>query len=640
VLKYFLEELPSLIPDYEERQEQIDMAKAVKQAVDGGENLIVEAGTGVGKTLAYLIPLAEYSLENKKRVIISTYSKALQSQIFEKDMPLIEKMFPGIKYEAMFGSENYICIRKHKLLKDKTTLFKNALDTDQIIDFISAGGGLKENSPFELPKEVWDGVKREKATCFEEDCKHFNKCHYWSVRRRMFKADIVIINHHLFFADAMVNRKLLPQASVVVFDEAHKLEDTMRMMCSKKFNSFDFIRLMKDIEGFFKGRRKDAKEARSRVKAETMEAKARLQEFLSSLYGTTALKTSGTVLAAPGMFTGTLELRHMLKDTVFYIKTRATETDSKDEKKFAILLLERLEESAGTLDEWLTGGDGEYFYWIEEEKSRNIVFYITPYDLKKDFEQHIRCNYDTAILTSATLSIADDFSYVKKQFGLDDASSSALNSPFDYRKNSLIYVEKEMAAPQSGDYTGQLIQRCREIIKAVGGGIFMLFTSFDMMKKTYSALFAEFPGIPMMVQGEASPSKIIEKFKSEPSVLFATNTFWQGIDIKGDALKCVVITRLPFEVPDHPLQKAVYAHVVKEGGNDFAEVALPRAVFMLKQGFGRLIRSKDDYGVVMILDSRVAHKSYGRLFINALPETEITSSMDDVTAFFKMKEAV
>ncbi|HRU40162.1 MAG TPA: DEAD/DEAH box helicase, partial [Candidatus Goldiibacteriota bacterium] len=266
MLKYFLEGLPALIPDFEERQEQISMAKAVKKAVDSSENLIIEAGTGVGKTLAYLIPLAQYSTENKKRVIVCTYSKALQSQIFEKDMPIIEKLFPGIKYEAMFGSENYICARKHKKQKEKSSLFANAPDTDSIIDFIAAGGGLRENSSFELPKEAWDAIKREKAECLEENCGHFAKCHYWTVRRRMFKANFVIINHHLFFADAMVGRKLLPQASVVVFDEAHKLEDTMRMMCSLKFDFFEFARLLKDINSFFKGRKRANREAKERVK--------------------------------------------------------------------------------------------------------------------------------------------------------------------------------------------------------------------------------------------------------------------------------------------------------------------------------------------------------------------------------------
>jgi ATP-dependent DNA helicase DinG len=637
MIKYFLEELPSLIPDFEERPEQLAMAKAIKQAVDNEENLIIEAGTGVGKTLAYLIPLADYSIKNKKRVIICTYSKALQTQIFEQDMPLVKKMFPDIKYEAMFGSENYICMRKHRKLKDKSNLFKNAADVDQIIDFIAAGGGLRENSSFELPKETWDEIKREKASCLEEDCKHFSKCHYWSVRRRMFKANFVIINHHLFFADAMVNRKLLPQASVVVFDEAHRLEDTMRMMCSKKFDTFDFVKLLHDIDNFFKGRKKENREPKFRVKAEITAAKEQLQEFSNMVSDKTRLNSSGSALAAPGSFSGSIDLVNLLKDTRYYLKERVSEAESKDEKKFASLLAEKLEESAGNMESWIAGDDRGYFYWVENYKGKNMVFYITPYDLKKDFEQHIRINFDTAILTSATLSIGEDFSYVKKQFGLDDAASNALNSPFDYRKNSLIYLEREMAAPQSGEFGGQLVKKCAEIIRAAGGGIFILFTSFDLMKKTYAALAPEFPGIAMMMQGEASPSKLIEKFKRESSVLFATNTFWQGIDIKGDALKCVVITRLPFEVPDHPLQKAVYSHVVSEGGNDFAEIALPRAIFMLKQGFGRLIRSKEDYGVVAILDSRVMHKSYGRLFINALPETTITHTMKDVEEFFISK---
>jgi ATP-dependent DNA helicase DinG len=425
---------------------------------------------------------------------------------------------------------------------------------------------------------------------------------------------------------------------VVVFDEAHKLEDTMRMMCSRKFDSFEFTRLIKDVNSFFKSRKREHKEAKDRVKAETAEAREAVNDLLISIYEGAGLGKSNTALVSPGKFHKALDLRHAIRDTIHYLKSRNSESESKDEKRFAVMLIERLEESASNLSSWLAGDEGEYFYWVEAMRNGNIILYVTPYELKKDFEHHIRANYDTAVLTSATLSIGEDFSYVKKQFGLDDASSNALNSPFDYRKNSLIYVEKDMASPKSPEYAGQLVKKCAEIIRAAGGGIFFLFTSVDMMKKTYSGLVEQFRDIPLLIQGESSPSKIIEKFRKEPSVLFATNTFWQGIDIKGEALKCVVITKLPFETPEHPLQKAVYAHVVKEGGNDFAEIALPRAIFMLKQGFGRLIRSKEDYGVVAILDSRVARSSYGRLFINALPETEITHSIKDVEEFFKARK--
>jgi ATP-dependent DNA helicase DinG len=635
--KYFTDYIPDIIDGYEERPEQIEMAEAVKLSLENNECLIIEAGTGVGKTLAYLIPMAEYALKNKKRVIISTYSKALQSQIFKKDLPMVEKIFPELKYEIIFGAGNYVCVRRMKEYKNKSSLFVNAADTEDMMHFISDGEGLRENTKFHIPDEVWHKINRQKALCQEEACPHFRKCWYWSIRHKLRKAQIIVVNHHLFFSDLMVNKKLLPESSAVVFDEAHKLEDTMRSMFSREVSIDGFYELLEELEEFLRYKKKETKNDYRECKAEIKAAKHNFEEFIGELQTELSLLTNKTALLTYQSqdIIAFFDIKKGLHGLIRELNDSIQSVDDKGRKKYCEYLLSAVHDQANVLETWLKKNSPSYFYWAEIDRDKNTTLYITPYDLKKDFEEHVRFNYECVVFTSATLSTGENFNYVVKQFGLQDAATGLIKSPFDYKKNALLYLEKELPAPQSPDFKEGLADRVEEIINMAGGGVFVLFTSIDLMKKIHKEMSARISNFPLLIQGQASPMELVSAFKKSPSVLFATSTFWQGIDIKGDALKCVIITRLPFEVPEHPMQKAIYSHVVDEGGNDFAEIALPRAIFMLKQGFGRLIRSKDDYGVVAILDSRITGKTYGKLFIKSLPEAGITSKPGDIDSFFR-----
>ncbi len=639
--KYFTEEIPKYIDSYEERPEQSAMAQAVKEAIDNSESLIIEAGTGVGKTLAYLIPMAEYAIADKKRVIISTYSKALQSQIFKKDLPLVKKIFPELKYDIIFGAGNYVCTRRFRDFSKKGSIFANAKDVKDMMHFIAEGEGLRENTKFHIPQDIWESIRREKPLCREESCAHFHKCYYWSMRHRLRKSHIIVVNHHLFFSDLMVNKKLLPESSAVVFDEAHKLEDTMRDMFSMRFSMVDYYRVLHDLEEFLRNKKKTSKKDYSEAKHGIKSAKKDMEEFVMSLRENRELKlmTNSSALLDPDARTIEFgpDIRRPLRDVIYEINGSIREEEDKNKKKYFEYLLESVGNHADVFDRWINKKEKSYFYWLEQapNKTRDISLYITPYDLRKDFEEHVRFNYECVVFTSATLSAGDNFNYVVKQFGLEDAEKGLLKSPFDYQNNSMLYVEKHMSSPQSEEFKGQLEEKIIDFIKITKGNMFVLFTSVDLMKKMYKQVSNRISSIPMLIQGQASPMEIVAEFKKEPSVLFATSTFWQGIDIKGDDLRCVLITRLPFEMPEHPMQKAIYAHVKEEGGSDFEEIALPRAIFMLKQGFGRLIRSKDDYGVVAILDSRISTKSYGKRFIKSLPEAKLTSDMHEVDKFFK-----
>jgi ATP-dependent DNA helicase DinG len=638
VSDYFTDDLPEIIDGYEKREEQLEMAEAVSGALDNSECLIIEAGTGVGKTLAYLIPMAEYALENKKRVIISTYSKALQGQIFKKDLPVVHTIFPDLKYEIIYGAGNYACIRRFKEFSSKGSLFSGAASTDEILEFIREAGGLRENTKFNIPDDVWKNINREKHMCQEEACRHFRKCHYWTMRHRLRKAHIIIVNHHLFFSDLIVNKKLLPEASAVVFDEAHRLEETMRGMFSLKFSVKEYFRLLKELEDFIKLRKKQGVKNTAHLKNSVKKAKNDFEGFLASAQAETGILSSQTALFTKDSvpFEAYINVTDSLRDTIFDLKEAQTGADN-SLKKLSEYLLETVSSHAETLERWLLRKDGSYFYWAELGRDRDTAFYVTPYDLKKDFEEHVRFNYECVVFTSATLSAGDNFNYVVKRFGLEDAVTGLLKSPFDYKNNSLLYLDRGLPTPQEPEYKNEVIKKIETIIREVGGGVLVLFTSNDLMRAAKSAMEGRFPGMPMLIQGEAGAMELIEMFRKKPAVLFATSSFWQGIDIKGDALKCVIITRLPFEVPDHPMQKAIYSHAREEGGDDFSGIALPRAIFMLKQGFGRLIRSKDDYGVVAILDSRITKKGYGKKFVQALPEARVTYEAGDIGKFFREK---
>ncbi|HDT15012.1 MAG TPA: ATP-dependent DNA helicase, partial [Firmicutes bacterium] len=483
-------------------------------------------------------------------------------------------------------------------------------------------------------------INRDKNQCGEERCFHFRECYYWRMRQRLRKSHIIVVNHHLFFSDLLVSKTLLPECFGVVFDEAHKIEEVMRSMFSREFSVSGFHKLLVEIEDFL-GVKKRGKNPEREV-SPYARVRKELDDFIKDVYADPVIGLAGKKSVLPDEqreISAYMDMKSHISGIVYSLRKEMMNNEEEEKKKYAEYLMLVLQESAEILGNWLDRKDKTSFYWLEEKQSRNLSFYITPYRLDELFEEKVRYNYPAVVLTSATLSSGRNFDYVTRQLGLRDASADALESPFDYKKQSLLYIDNNMPAPFEPDYKEEMFLRLEELIKTSLGGIMILFTSIEMMQAAYKKIKERFKGkkIPFLIQGSSGPSELIKKFRKKPSVLFATNTFWQGIDIRGDELKCVVITKLPFEVPEHPVAKAVYKNVRDEGGNDFAEIALPRAIFMLKQGFGRLIRSKEDRGVVAILDSRIVSKGYGKKFLESLPDAERTGDINDVKRFFKTK---
>lgn len=626
--------LPGYIDNYEHREEQIIMAEAVKEAIKNKKTLLIEAGTGVGKTIGYILPLAEYAIKENKRVIISTYSKALQQQIYKKDIITVKKIFPEIRYNIVFGMTNYICKNRMNTFAQKENLFKFA-EMKDILEFIKTGDGTRENLKFHIPDEIWEEINRNNEICMDTKCSYFNKCFYFNVRKKLKKCHIIIVNHYLYFSDVLVARALLPEADIVVFDEGHRVEDVIRDVFSKQFSTSAFVKFLSTLENFLKDflQKKNLYHIHNSI----INLKSEIKDFSKEII----LKFNSDVdgyLLCDFKVEKNINIKSFLKDVIHQLDVLKKKKDvSKAQKNYINFLLSKIDEYSEILSGWINKKFKDRFYWVEI-KEKNVNYFITPYKITDIYKNNVEDFHRSIIFTSATLAVNKNFEYIKKQFGLNGVDEKVLSSPFNHKEQSILYLEENLPFPQEKDFEEKLLDRIIEIIELTEGGVMFLFTNITLMNSIYKKLKYYIKKIPVLVQGEMNPTDLIENFRKKPSVLLATYSFWQGIDIKGKALKCVVITRLPFEMPEHPIQKALYENIRREGGDHFYDYALPRAVFMLKQGFGRLIRAKTDYGAVLVLDKRIKLKSYGKSFINSLPEVNITSSMEEVKKFFIEKE--
>ncbi|MEI7641314.1 MAG: ATP-dependent DNA helicase [bacterium] len=639
--KYFLNDLPEQITGYEEREQQLEMAELIKHTINGKKcHLIIEAGTGIGKTYAYLIPLAEYAIKHKVHVFVSTYTKALQQQLYKKDLPTVKKIFPELKFEVAYGQENYLCVKRNQEYKGFSGLFHEEENFRDLLEFLKHGDGVRENAGLTIPDDIWRDINRQSDTCGGEQCMYFNKCHYYKMLKRLQKCHIIVINHHLFFSNLLTNNRILPAAEFVMFDEGHRVEDTAREMLSDKVTSKGYYALLSDLEEFVEKSEDLKRKEHHQMRNEIIRAKKNFETFTAEIYNDRRIKLYETNAALIDFHIPyKIDITEDLKTVMRYVAEALAETkhDEDDLRKYFELLLGRVKYTAQVMSDWVNKDKDKVFYWVELEKKENFCFFVTPFSIAEIFKSKVLDGYDSVMFTSATLAAGEDFSYITKQLGIEGHKERALKSPFDFMKQSVLYIEKHLPEPNLAEYPEALTERLEEIISITGGSTLILFTSRELMKSCFKKLKKKF-NMPFMIQGEASHTELIEKFKKKPAVLFATNTFWQGIDIKGKILKCVVITRLPFEMPEHPIQKAIQAFTTEAGGNHFMEYSLPRAIFMLKQGFGRLIRSKEDTGAVLILDKRILTKAYGRDFLKALPETNVTHELKEVEKFFKEHE--
>lgn len=629
-------------PAYEFRRGQLQMAQAVERAIEERRHLIVEAGTGTGKTLAYLMP----AIRSGKRVIISTGTKNLQEQLFYKDVPFLEQaLFPdgnrALSVCYMKGRNNYLCRKKIYDLTNQPVL--NGLDEIEQYRVIAAWEQTTETGDraelADLPEAsaLWHKLDARADTCMGQKCSSYDNCFITEMRRRAAESDIVIVNHHLFFADLGIKQQaegavdagILPEAAVVIFDEAHELEDVAGSYFGISVSAARFEELCRDIESLLQRNRSYTTSFSGAIKA-LRERSAFFFSLLPEGEGRFAFENRHEFLEEKG------DELLALQQALVRVASEIESMPSKPDEVFSCS--RRTRELHVQLDFVLEHEDPNVVFWIERRRFGREKHFVslqaTPIDVGPVLREALWSKLDTAILTSATLAVGGSFDYIRSRLGVDHTRDVVLPSHFDYQRQALFYVPPDLPDPRTPQFSAKAAERIRKLLEITRGRAFVLFTSYAQMRDIHQRLLGEVE-FPMLLQGEAPKSALLEEFRATPNcVLFATSSFWQGVDVQGEQLSCVIIDRLPFAVPSDPVVAARVKAIDSGGGNAFFEYQVPSAVITLKQGFGRLIRSLHDRGLVALLDNRILKKQYGRVFVESLPNYRRTTELSTVESWF------
>jgi ATP-dependent DNA helicase DinG len=637
------------------------MAQAVEQALAEKRHLIVEAGTGTGKTLAYLMP----AIRSGKRVIISTGTKNLQEQLFYKDVPFLERALANglpasgsrLSVCYMKGRNNYLCRKKLYELTDQPVLSGlQEIEQYRAIAAWEKTTGTGDRAELaELPEAslLWHKLDARADACIGQKCSEWERCFITEMRRKAMESDIIIVNHHLFFADLAIKLQadgapdagVLPEAAAVVFDEAHELENVAGSYFGISVSNLRMEELARDVESSMQHHRMLS----ASLSGALGSLRQRSQFFFALLPpgdGRFAFDTRREFLEENGdefvalnqaltRLAGELEGLPQKPEEVFNFVRRAQEIQVQlgfaleSEDRNTVFWIERRGGGRfGSRD----GGNK-----VAETSSRgrqNVFLQATPIDVGPILRECLWSKLDCAVLASATLAVGGGFEYIRQRLGLEHARESVLPSHFDYESQALLYVPPDLPDPRTPQFTARASERIRKLLEITRGRAFVLFTSYAQMNDIHQRLLGEVE-FPLLRQGDAPKSALLEEFRLTPNaVLLATSSFWQGVDVQGEQLSCVIIDRLPFAVPSDPVVAARVKAIDADGGNAFFQYQVPAAVITLKQGFGRLIRSLHDRGLLVLLDNRILKKQYGRVFLESLPNYRKTTEMSVVEKFF------
>ncbi|MFN3594508.1 MAG: ATP-dependent DNA helicase [Thiobacillaceae bacterium] len=622
------------IPHYRPRAQQLEMARRIEAALMSRGRLVVEAGTGTGKTLAYLVPV----LRSRAKTILSTASKTLQDQLYRRDIPAVRAAL-GLPVDVALlkGRANYVChYHLERALADARLASREEVAHLQAIArFAERSDSGDRMTLKDVPEDssVWPRVVSTRDNCLGGECPHFKACFVLKARRRALEADLVVVNHHLFFADVLLKDEgageLLPAANAVIFDEAHQLPETASVFFGESVSTGVLLDLARDVRQEAAVAAADFPElARAATELDKAARDLRLALGLASvrLAAARALEREA-FRAAIGV------LQERLARLQVLLEGQAERSEG------LANCLDRCQEAAGRLERWLSpDAQAGMVRWCEAAVHA-VLFHSTPLDAGSLFARQLEGDARAWIFTSATLAVRGDFHHYLSQIGLPDAQTAVWDSPYDYGRQAMLYVPAQMPDANSPGYTRACVEAAWPVLRASGGRAFLLFTSLRAMNEAHALvaerLAAEGFGWPLLLQGSRSRSELLEDFRRlGNAVLLGSQSFWEGVDVPGEALSLVVIDRLPFQPPDDPVLAARIEAMRRAGHNPFFDYQLPHAVISLKQGAGRLIRHENDCGVLMICDTRLVDKPYGRRIWQALPPMRRTRHLAEVEAFF------
>ena len=667
--------LAAAIPDFEPREGQIEMARAVERVFADGGVLLAEAGTGTGKTLAYLVP----AILSRERVLISTGTKNLQEQIYFKDIPALRNAL-GIPFTATYmkGRANYLCLHKLDQLNDSFGPASHDVFLPIIREWsrrTETGDRAElEDLPEDLP--FWSDVSATAETCLGQECARYQECFVTQMRQRAAASDVVIVNHHLLCADAAVRKsafgEVIPACNRAILDEAHQLEDVATQYFGYSLSTYRLEELARDTERLVAV----SGVADQKTKDDLAKAVERLRDQSKQFFAELAFahrpsRGSGQLVEGRGdgrarseervrasvqslvpaadaaaYLSGALEI---LQATLALIDTRrpaksagGDEEEADDRRELVVdqiaALVRRCGEIRDDLRFLLKASEAEYVYFVEF-RGRGVFLRASPIDVSAILRELIFDRMATAVLTSATLTVDGSFEYVRDRLGIRHADEIRLASEFDFSRQAILYLPSRMPDPRSDGFTIAAGREVIEILKRTDGRAFVLFTSYASMRSVL-ALAEMALSYPIFAQGTAPRSQLLKQFRETPnSVLFATSSFWQGVDVVGEALSCVIIDKLPFASPGDPITAARIDAIRARGGDPFGEYQVPLAILALQQGLGRLIRHRRDRGVLAVLDPRLKTKGYGRRFVASLPPAPVVHDLAQVSAFLSLGEA-
>jgi len=617
---------------YEHRRSQLCMAELVEEAFHKKRHLLVEAGTGTGKTLAYLIP----AIRSGRRVVISTATKSLQEQLFTKDVPFVQKHFaPELKVAVMKGRSNFLCRQKVYQMQGRPIL-KGMEELDwfaQIHDWerLTETGDRTELTFLPDEAELWSKLDARRETCTGQKCEQFERCFITAMHRRAADADLIIVNHHLFFADLALRQddfgSILPEYSAVIFDEAHEIEDVASDYFGRQISNYRFEELARDAE--------QAMRITQQGKPPLLRRVTRLREKVHEFFNLLPSQEGRSSLE-PGARAAFLEgYRSSYDGLMGALQALESEIAALPSKPEELLVVARRAAELRAETAFLfESNEKNYVYWLER-RGKGVFVAATPIDVSSILREQLFDAFDTIVMTSATLAVSGRFDFLKQRLGIQVAQESVLPHEFDYGRQALLYIPAGLPDVRDAAFVPRAAEEISRLLKLTDGRAFCLFTSYTQMNQIFELVRARVR-FPVLLQGTAPRMALLERFRATPgAVLFATSSFWQGVDVPGEQLSCVIIDRLPFAVPTDPVVAARVRMLTVEGRYAFADYQIPEAVLALKQGFGRLIRARTDRGVLAILDNRIQRMRYGKIFIESLPEYSLTRDIAEVQRFMK-----